>query len=548
MRPRILLIYPKSNAVSYADLRSIDELTDSPGALLSATLPTLAALTPEGFDVTIVDEHVSPIDFDTPCDIVGLTGFPTQLARASKIGEEFRRRGKLVVSGGPSASLGPDRWRQFSDVLFIGEAERTWPRFLAEWREGRHSDTYHEKEMVDIALSPVPDYRPLGKGTADRFLGGVIQTSRGCPFNCEFCAVIAFSGRKMRYKTPAAVMAEVQQMYDLGKRFIFLADDNFSAGRKEARPILEAIRDWNRKQREPMVFSTQLSIDIARDADFLKLAAEAGLTRVYIGIESPSEESLRETRKLQNVRNDMLAGLRAFHEHGILVMGGSIVGFDHDDLDIFQRHYDFFMTSGIPSVHVYPLQAPDGTPLKERMMGEGRFVDWLETFADNLELANNFNTFTVVPKRLTVRQLQQGTLWLVWQLYKPDAFYTRLKTFFDHYEASPIKDQIQTPRYGLNRESRPIAWRILKYFLFGASKQERRFVRQLVQLARRSSHPQAVGIALTSYLAALNTRKTVQGVAPDVDRISYPAPVPTPAAPHPHVPPPPPAPLPHALH
>jgi radical SAM superfamily enzyme YgiQ (UPF0313 family) len=523
-KKKILLIYPVSNATNYSDMGyEVVFLTKKPGGLLNAGLATIAALTPPGFEVKIIDENVETIDFDEPCDLVGITGFLTQFYRAEEIAAEFSRRGIPVVCGGPSVSLSPERWKPFADVLIIGEAEQTWPRFLNDYLAGSYQPEYRENERFDLTISPVPDYSNYSRKSLRKFLGGIVQTSRGCPFNCEYCDVIHFMGRKKRYKPIDKILQELQSLYDMGQnKSIFLADDNFSADPVKAKEILAAIRDWNREQRRPVPLISMVSIEIARDEEFLELAAESGLTRIFIGIETSNVESLKETGKLQNTRTDMLEDVKRFYRHGILLLAGCMVGFDHDDLSIFQQQFDFFMQSGIPGIHVLPVQAADGSRLKERMIREGRYIDWEGPGRTNPYGINELNTLTLIPRRMTLQQLTQGTQWLLWQLYKPENFLERYRYFLDCYEQSPKKNKLEIPKIFPDREGFGIVGRVIKYLLTRSTKAERRTFRQMFQYTRRSSHPQRLGFLIETFLTLKNTHMILTKVCPGIEHVTYP--------------------------
>ncbi len=535
-KKRILLVSPRDFATTYGDLRHIAHLTGNNGRLLNVALPTLAALTPrEEVELTIVDENVEPLDFSQRYDLVGITGFPPQLARAREIGRGFRARGSLIVCGGTSATLSPTRWRDVADVLVLGEAERIWPRFLADWLAGTHCDEYRETERPDLSLTPIPDYAPMSPAAIRRFGGGIVQTSRGCPFDCEFCDAIVFAGRKIRYKPIDAILTEIDQLDALGLRYVYLADDNFGAGRKKSKEILRALADYNRRRPRPVPLLTQLSVDLADDEEFLELAAEAGLTRVFIGLETPNLESLAETHKLQNVRTDMFAAVRRFHEHGIEVLGGSMLGFDADDLGIFRRQLEFFTRLGVASVQVYPLNAPDGTPLKERMKREGRYMDWESSDSARSKHFSYFSSYTIVPKQMSVNQLRQGLMWLLWQLYDWDAFVDRFASFLAQYRASSKRDRLHIPtgahrltpsaavRVLLhNREALVLMARVAAHCARSPDPKERSTLLRLLRLARGSSHPQRWSLAVSSFLTLVNTRRMLLEQAPDIADATYP--------------------------
>lgn len=524
MKKKMLLIYPKNFAVGYQDMKYVRYLTNKAAQFLNAGLATITALTPDEFDVQIVDENLDDIDFDAHYDLVGISGYPAQIRRAKEIAEEFKKRGIVVVCGGSSVSISPERWRSFADVLIIGEAERIWPQFMADFLSGKYESEYRELERFDISISPVPDYSSFSKANLKRILGGVVQTSRGCPYECEFCDVIVYVGRKMRYKPVEQVVIEVEQMYEMGMRVVLLADDNFSAGIKNAKKILRALRDWNREKKKPMSFVTQLSIDIAKDDEFLELAAEAGLNRVFIGIETPNEESLKEVKKFQNLKSDLNEDVKKFHQHGILVLSGCVVGFDHDDLTIFQKQFDFFMKAGIPNTHVYPLTAGDGTPLKERMIKEGRYLDEYVDPSLDQSFVNQLNTLTIMPKQLTLKQLQQGIYWLLWEFYKMENLMERFRIFFENYKNSPKLNKLVIPKSKLDMESLVIVWKILKYYVTKAPAVERKVLKQIFNYARKSGHPQRFEIVVGAFLTAKNIQVMLQKQHPGIENIKYPEP------------------------
>ena len=522
-KKKLLLIFPRDSAITYGDMRHVAHITGRGGGVLNAGLATIAALTPkEHFDITIVDEHLTNIDFDGPWDLVGMTGFPTQLQRAREIGMAFQKRGKLVVAGGSSVSVSSERWRSFCDVLFVGLAEHTWPAFLRDYLAGAHADRYEEKSLLDFADTPVPDYSGFDPDILGAYYVGLVQTSRGCPFDCEFCDAIIYLGRKMRYKPVTTVVAELEQIAAMGIRFVYLADDNFSAGRKRAKEILRALIAFNRGRRQPISFFTALSIDAANDDEFLELSAAANMLRVFVGLETPNEDSLRETNKHQNVKNDMLDSVRRFQEHGIQVVSGSMVGFDHDGLDIFRRQVRFFASAGVPSVQVYPIQAPDGTPLKTRLVKEGRYVDWDRSVVDPGFRMNNFNTFTVIPKGMSVDELRQGTYWMIWKLYELDEITERLRVFFDAFECSPKKARLGIPKPGFDPQNIGLLFRLARHMLTRATANERRTLMTVIGLARRSSHPQAIVFALGAFLLALNVRAMMREEVPGIEQVRYP--------------------------
>jgi radical SAM superfamily enzyme YgiQ (UPF0313 family) len=260
-------------------------------------------------------------------------------------------------------------------------------------------------------------------------MDGALQTSRGCPFECEFCDVIAYLGRKQRFKTTLQIRAELDELYRWGYRRIFLADDNFTVARKRAKEVLAVLREWNEQHPEEgrCAFHTQASIDAAEDPELIQLCAEAGLTGMFVGIETPNDDSLRETRKFQNLRSRMSDSIHTFVRNGISVRGGMIVGFDADGPDMFQRMFDFAMSVPVPIFTLGALSAPAATPLFKRLDREGRVL------GHDFELQSSQLETNIVPKQMTREELHEGIRWLAYQLYRPEAFLHRLKSFLSAF-------------------------------------------------------------------------------------------------------------------
>lgn len=423
MSRRIYLVNPAHDYPSYNTsevLAARGYRAGSPTAELN--LPTLAAMAARHLEVEICDEILTEVDFDTPAEIVGVTGKISQLRRVQWVADEFRRRGKTVVIGGPHASLAPHSLRDHCDVLVTGEIEEIADDLFSDLAAGTWRDEY-VGTRPDLSLSPLPDWTSYPN---DRVITGIIQISRGCPFECEFCDVIPYLGRKQRHKTDEQIVGELDHLYRLGYRSVYIADDNFTATRKRAKQILVVLQEWNRRRREGTVrFNTPVSLDAAKDEEILRLSAEAGLNRVFIGIETPNVDSLKETKKRQNLRVDLLAQVRRFLDFGMAVTGGMIVGFDNDGPDIFQRQYEFAMESPIPIFTLGALVAPAQTPLYIRLESEGRLVP-----DDPKNVMQSLHS-NIVPVRMTREQLTQGIRWLSNKLYHPAAFGERVVRMID---------------------------------------------------------------------------------------------------------------------
>lgn len=384
-------------------------------------LPVIAGLTPPQHEVTLIDENLDDIDFDSlkDFDIIGLTGMTVQRDRMREILVELHDRGHFVVIGGPWITVAEDWYEGLVDVIFVGEAEETWPLFLEEWEQGRHRVRYEQAEKTDMTRVPSPRYDLV---PFSRYAMGCVQTSRGCPFQCEFCDIIVIFGRKPRVKTAEQVVAEVAEQHRLGARVVFLVDDNFIGNKKAAKVILRALIDWQRANGYPLAFFTEASLDLAEDAELLTLMAEAGLVAVFIGIESPDEAALRETKKHQNVRGSLIDRIKTVQDAGLEVYAGMIVGFDNDDESVFDRQFEFLRSARIVGAMAGMLSAIPKTPLYERLEAEGRLDN---AAADDPRIATN-----VIPLRMTREAMRDGWVDLMDRLYDAENYFERFEALF----------------------------------------------------------------------------------------------------------------------
>jgi radical SAM superfamily enzyme YgiQ (UPF0313 family) len=261
-----------------------------------------------------IPESRAPVDLATDADGIGITGFVVHKRRMFELAEAFRRRGKLVVAGGPFATLCPEELRGKVDVLVVGEAEYTWPRFVRDYEGGAWQAEYRQDDKPSMLDSPLPRFHLL---KADRYRSMAIQFARGCPFNCEFCDIIVMYGRRPRTKSVAQVLAEVEAIHALGVGNIFVVDDNFIGNKKDAKALLAALIACQDARRYPIEFMTEVSLNVAQDGELLRLMKLAYFTTIFVGIESPTKASLAETHKTQNIREDLVTSV-----HRIQAAGG----------------------------------------------------------------------------------------------------------------------------------------------------------------------------------------------------------------------------------
>ena len=418
---RICLINPRF-PTSFWGLDHALPLLGKKANMPALALPVLAGLTPAEHEVVLIDENIQDLDLDALAafDIVGLTGMTVQRDRMREILVALRQRGAFVIVGGPWVSVAEGWFDEgLIDVTFVGEAEETWPRFLDDWSQGRHAARYEPAERTDLSRVPMPRYDLV---PFHAYAMGCVQTSRGCPFQCEFCDIIVLFGRRPRVKSAAQVVAEVDAQYRLGARVVFLVDDNFIGNKRAAKDVLRALVAWQRARGYPLTLFTEASLDLAEDEELMRLMAEAGLVAVFIGIESPDEEALREAKKHQNVRGSLQERVRRVQDAGLEVYAGMIVGFDSDDAGVFDRQFEFLSRARIVGAMTGMLSAIPTTPLYDRLEAAGRLDN---AAADDPRIATN-----VLPLGMSRAELRDGWVGLMERLYDPEQYFARFGALF----------------------------------------------------------------------------------------------------------------------
>jgi radical SAM superfamily enzyme YgiQ (UPF0313 family) len=410
---------------------------------LPVGLATVAAMTPDTVQVDIWDELVhGRIDdhtqFREQYDLVGVTGYKAHLLRCRQVAAVFRKRGIPVAIGGPGVSGCPDAYRPHFDYLFIGEAEKTWPQFVRDWERGQAKREYRQIEKPDLADSPRPKWDSL-LDVFPKYAMGCVQTTRGCPFDCEFCDVIYLFGRRSRHKPIPHIIEELRALYEQGKDTIMVCDDEFIGDPRYAKELCRELIKFNNSLPRPMSFSTQLTMNLSKDPELLELVADANFNLVFIGIETPNPESLKETGKFQNLRKDLVADVQKILAHGIAIRAGIIVGFDHDGPDIFDMQFDFIQRACLQSIAINMLKAPLETKLWTRLRQEGRVV----SLAKITHLLGPSRSYTnILPKMMNRVELLRGYRWLQLQVHNWQTFGERIKGFVSLVKRVPrVKEE-----------------------------------------------------------------------------------------------------------
>jgi len=416
---RILLVYPEFPETFWS-FRHALKFVSKRASYPPLGLITVAAMLPEEWDKRLVDMNVSPLSARDLAwaDYVFLSAMVVQRSSAGEVIARCNRLGVPVVAGGPLFTEEPEKFPT-ADHLVLNEAEATLPAFLRDLAAGRPQRIYSSPEFPDLTHTPPPLWELLD---LRRYMDMCIQYSRGCPFNCEFCNITSLFGHQPRTKTATQVIAELNKLYGLGWRgSVFFVDDNLIGNKRRFREeLLPALLAWKARDRG-ITFQTEASINLADDEELTAAMVQAGFDSVFVGIETPADESLAECRKVQNQGRDLVGSVRRLQRAGLQVQGGFIVGFDSDTPSIFQRQVEFIQKSAIVVAMVGILQAPRGSALHARMQREGRLLR--DCTGDNTDGVINFEP------RMDRGLLQEGYRRLVREVYAPRAYYQRVRTF-----------------------------------------------------------------------------------------------------------------------
>lgn len=385
---RVFLVYPRQKDVYMS--------TDTPYPFPLPGLTLLASFFPPQYEVRIVNEFLEEVDFDKEVDLVGITSLTTQAPRTYEIADRFRESGVPVIVGGVHATFMPEEAKEHADAVVLGEGELIIAQLIADFESGELKPFYRAERLHDLHGLPVPRRDLLGRGYSPIFK--VIETTRGCPNRCEFCAVPVIAGRRYRTRPLPDIERELESIVKKEGEYIFIADDNVIAQRAHAKGLFEILKGFRVRW---MGFAT---IEIAKDAELLKLAGESGCISLFIGFESLKKENLEGPKKRFQGIQDLQGFIERIHDHGIGIQGSFIFGFDHDDPDVFERTVEFIHLNRIELPTFSVLTPFPGTPLWERLDREGRIFDRNWSHYD-------MSRVVFAPKRMTPEQLQKGYLW-----------------------------------------------------------------------------------------------------------------------------------------
>ena len=428
----ILLIYPEFPDTFWSFKHALKfirrKATFPPLGLL-----TVAAMLPSEWAKRLVDVNVTKLsEKDLKwADYAFFSSMVIQRKSAHQLIKRCKEAGVKIVAGGP---LFTSEHEQFKDVdhFVLNEAEITLPPFLEDLKNGCAKPVYATPEFADIRETAAPLWNLV---SMSKYASMVIQYTRGCPYQCEFCDVTKLFGRHTRTKTTEQITAELDTFYNLGWRGnVFFVDDNLIGNKKSLKQeLLPELIQWQ-KNHESITFNTEVSINLASDEPLMQMMSDAGFNTVFVGIETPDPVSLAECGKKQNKDRDLAEDVRRIQRAGIQVQAGFIVGFDNDTPTIFQRQIDFIQKTGIVTAMVGLLQAPSGTRLYERLKKEGRLLGRMS--GDNVD-----GTTNIIPN-MDPEIFREGYKRILRHIYSPENYYKRIKTLFQEYKAPKIKGKI----------------------------------------------------------------------------------------------------------
>lgn len=422
---KILLVYPEIPA-SFWSFKEALKFVAKKASEPPLGLLTIAALLPEEWEKKLIDMNVSKLDDSQIiwADYVFLSGMNIQIGSFKEVIRRCNKLNVKVVAGGPLATT------QYKDIqgvdhFILNEAEITLKPFIEDLKYGNPKAVYSSEKYPDIRTSPIPMWELLDM---KKYASLSLQYSRGCPYDCEFCSITMLNGRKPRTKLVQQFISELDTLYKMEYRgAVSVVDDNFIGNKKKLKTeLLPELIKWSKEKNYPFSFITEVSINLSDDEQLMDMMIDAGFYSIFVGIETPNEESLNECGKTQNLKRNLISSVRILQQRGFVVSGGFIVGFDNDKPSVFKNQIDFIQKSGIVSAMVGLLNAPTGTRLYRRMKSENRLLNIFS--GNNMDGSINF-----IPK-MNYKELIAGYAKIITTIYSQREYYQRLKQFLSDYK------------------------------------------------------------------------------------------------------------------
>ncbi|MDD4353708.1 MAG: B12-binding domain-containing radical SAM protein [Candidatus Nanoarchaeia archaeon] len=461
----ILLVYPKYPDTFWS-FSKVLSFVSKKASYPPLGLLTVASFLPKSWNKKVVDcniENLKDSDIEW-ADMVFVSAMLVQKEDAQKIISRAKSKNKIVVAGGPAFTTSHEEFKGV-DHFVLNEGEITIPLFLEDLKNKKLKKIYTSDLRPDITKTPIPMWDLIN---IKDYACVQVQYSRGCPFNCEFCDIIIMNGRIPRTKTSAQMIKEFEALYNIGwKGGVFIVDDNFIGNKVNVKEMLSSLIKWQKEHDYPFKFLTEASINLSEDEELMNLMSQANFEKVFLGIETPSLESLKECNKYQNVKKDLLTSVKEIQHHGMQVMAGFIVGFDNDKESIFQRQIDFIQKSGITTAMVGVLNALPQTQLWHRLKKENRILS--NSTGENCNDSLNFIS------KMGNETLIKGYKQILKTIYSPINYYKRINVFLNNYiptvkvKFSPnsIKPFFKSVwEIGILSNSRTLYWKLLASTFF----------------------------------------------------------------------------------
>jgi len=493
---KVLLVYPQYPGTFWS-FRHALKFVSKKAAFPPLGLLTVASMLPREWDKKLVDMNTTKLrDRDIKwADYVFISAMITQKESAKRVIKCCNQLGAKVIVGGPVFTTGYEEFEGV-DHFILGEAEATLPQFLKDFHNGCAKRVYHKSDTYPkLAHTPVPLWSLINIGNYASFS---LQYSRGCPHDCEFCDIVVMNGRVPRTKETTQILQELEAIYKTKFRgAIFIVDDNFIGNKRRVMEMLPEVIKWQKTKNYPFSFLTEASLNLSDDEELMRMMVNAGFDKVFIGLESPNEESLAECNKTQNRGRDMVAAVKKIQGCSLQVLGGFIVGFDKDPPDIFDRQIDFIQRAGVVIAMVGMLQALPGTRLYKRLEAEGRLSE--ASSGNNTDGSLNF-----IP-RMDPKILVEGYKWLIQTIYSPENYYKRMCAFLEEYKPSKRRK-----RRNWVSDTRPLCYSIWHIGLIGGWKVKWYYWKMLVTafFKYRQAFPEVVTLAIYGF----HFRKVANGI------------------------------------
>ncbi|MEY3825267.1 MAG: hypothetical protein RLZZ148_79 [Cyanobacteriota bacterium] len=487
---RVLLIYPIFPPTFWS-YEKILALVNRKVLLPPLGLITVAAILPQEWQFKLVDRNIRDVS-DSEWEWADLVLFSAMIVQKQDLLEQIqvaKQKGKLVAVGGPyPTSVPADVQSVNADFLILDEGEITLPMFVEAINRGEKSGIFRTTEKPDVTITPVPRYDLL---ELDAYDSMSVQFSRGCPFQCEFCDIIVLYGRKPRTKSPEQLLKELDYLYDLGwRRGVFMVDDNFIGNKRNVKLLLQALKVWQEEHQYPFRFNTEASVDLAADGELMQSMVDCNFDAVFLGIETPDEESLQLTKKFQNTRSSLVETVDKIIRTGLRPMAGFIIGFDGEKTGAGTRIIDFVEQAAIPTALFGMLQALPNTALWERLEKEGRL-----RVNDRQDL-NQSTLMNFIPTR-PIEEIAQEYIQAFWTLYDEEVFLDRNYRCFLKLGAPTVKTAFKLPnwvdlrafliilwRQGIKRKTR---WKFWHHF-FGILKNNPKVLEHYLTVCAHNEH------------------------------------------------------------